>query len=58
MDPAYLAEVAENGTCRITGKRIYWTAEGQGVREYLEYTLEGDTLILNFYDGEKAYTRK
>ena len=58
VDPAYLAEVAENGTCRITGKRIYWTAEGQGVREYLEYTLEGDTLILNFYDGEKAYTRK
>ena len=58
VDPEYLAEVEENGTCRITGRRIYWNADGQYQNEYVEYSLEEDALILNYYDGEKAYTRK
>ena len=58
VDPAYLAEVEEHGTYRATGRKIYWTAEGETLSQYLEYSMEDDTLILNFYDGEKTYTRK
>lgn len=58
VDPAYLAEVEENGTCRVTGRQIYWNPDGRHQNEYVEYSLEDDTLILNYYDGEKVYTRK
>ena len=58
VDPEYLAQIAESGTYRATGRRIFWNADGQYQSEYLEYSLEADTLVLHFFDGEKAYIRK
>ena len=58
VDPEYLADFEENGTYRVTARRVYWVMEGERKSAYVEYSLEDDILTLNFYNGEKAYTRK
>ena len=57
VDPAYLADAAENGTYRVTSNRIYCTPEGE-IEQYLDYTLDGDTLTLDYIETNRVYTRK
>ena len=58
VDPAYLEEGAEHGTYRVTGRRIYCTADGETQSQYIPYSVEGDILTLGFYLGDVTYTRK
>ena len=57
VDPQFLAAAAENGTYRVTSRRIYCTPEGEP-EQYLDYTLEGDALTLDYAETDKVYMRK
>ena len=58
VDPDYLAEGEENGTYRVTARRIYCTIDGEEEEQYVQYDLVDDTLTLSFYQWDKSYTRK
>lgn len=58
VDPAYLEEGTEHGVFRVTGRRIYCTADGESQSQYIPYSFEDDVLTLGFYLGDVEYTRK
>ena len=58
VDPEYLSEGEENGTYRVTPRRIYCTIEGEEEAQYVPYTLEDGALTLGFYQWELTYSRR
>lgn len=59
-DSAYdydaLGEDYETGTFKIAGSRLLCTT-GETTAEYLPFVLEGNTLTLEFSDGDQVYTK-
>lgn len=47
----------ETGTFTVDSRRIMTTIAGQIEEEYLDYTLDGDTLTLGYIDAVETYTR-